>query len=241
MRNVCAKVLTIGLVVLAASPAFAQQQGRQGRGGRGGFGGGMQVTAAQLLGMEKVQEELKLTDDQKAQFTKITDKYKADIAQARTDQNREKGAELRKAEGEEMDKAVPTVLKPEQVTRLKQLEVQRAGLAAFNKEDVQTALKLTDDQKKSIKDSTEELTKDVQEMFQSAGGDRTKMAENMAKVQTMQKEALEKTVNSLNADQKKEWKELNGEKFEFPAFGGRPGGGRRPSGAGPRPLRRLRK
>jgi len=234
MRNVCTKVLTVGLVLLAASPAFAQQPGRQGRGGRGGFGGGMQVTAAQLLGMEKVQEELKITDDQKAQFTKITDKYKADIAQARTDQNREKGAELRKAETEEFDKAVPTILKADQVKRLKQLEVQRAGLGALSKEDVQTSLKLTDDQKKSVKDSTEELTKDVQELFTSAAGDRTKMAENMAKVQGMQKEALEKAVNGFNADQKKEWKDLNGEKFEFPARTGgrRPGAGTPPPAAG---------
>jgi Spy/CpxP family protein refolding chaperone len=223
MRNVCVKIFTIGLVVLAASPAFAQPPA--GRGGRG-----MQAPgAAQLLSMEKVQEELKITDDQKAQFTKITDKYKDDIAKARADMNREKGAELRKAQSEEMDKAIPTVLKPDQVKRLKQLEVQIGGLRALGKEDVQTALKLTDEQKKSIKDTTEELTKDAQEMFQGAGGDRTKMAELFTKMQGMQKEALEKTVNGFNDDQKKEWKELNGEKFEFPAFGGRrPGAGAPP-------------
>jgi Spy/CpxP family protein refolding chaperone len=229
MRNVCAKVLTVSLVLLAASPAFAQRQGR-GQGGPGGRGG-FEMTPSALLRMEKVQEELKLTDDQKAQFTKISDKYKDELATARTDMNREKMAELRKAETEDFDKAIPTVLKPDQAKRLKQLEVQAGGLRAFNKEDVQTALKLTDDQKKSIKESTDELTKDVQEMFQSAGGDRTKMAENMAKIQTMQKEALEKTVNSLNDDQKKEWKELNGEKFEFPARTG----GRRPGAATPPP------
>jgi Spy/CpxP family protein refolding chaperone len=225
MRNVCTKVLTVGLVLLAASPAFAQRQ--RGQGGRGGF----EMTAAQLLGMEKVQEELKITDDQKAQFTKITDKYKEEMAAARKDMNREKMGELRKAETEEIDKAVPTVLKADQVKRLKQLEVQAGGLRALSKEDVQTSLKLTDAQKKSIKDSTDELTKDVQEMFQSAGGDRSKMAEMFTKIQGMQKEALEKAVNSLNDDQKKEWKELNGAKFEFPARTG----GRRPGAGTPPP------
>jgi hypothetical protein len=145
--------------------------------------------------------------------------------------NREKMGELRKAETEEIDKAVPTVLKADQVKRLKQLEVQAGGLRALSKEDVQTSLKLTDAQKKSIKDSTDELTKDVQEMFQSAGGDRSKMAEMFTKIQGMQKEALEKAVNSLNDDQKKEWKELNGAKFEFPARTG----GRRPSRATKQP------
>ncbi len=232
MRNVCIKVLTIGLVVLAASPAFAQRQGR-GQGGQGGRGG-FEMTPAVLLASDKVQEELKITDDQKAQFTKITDKYKADIAQARTDQNREKGAELRKAESEEMDKAIPTILKPEQVTRLNQLEVQASGIRAFSKENVQTALKLTDDQKKSIKDSSEELTKDMQEMFQSAGGDRTKMAELRTKMEGMRKDAMDKVVNSLTADQKKEWTELTGAKFEFPAPQGRQGG-RRPGAGTPPP------
>jgi Spy/CpxP family protein refolding chaperone len=225
MRNVCTKVLTVGLVLLAASPAFAQRQ--RGPGGRGGF----EMNATQLLGMEKVQEELKITDDQKAQFTKITDKYKEEMATARKDMNREKMGELRKAETEEIDKAVPTVLKADQVKRLKQLEVQASGLRALSKENVQTSLKLTDAQKKSIKDSTDELTKDVQEMFQSAGGDRTKMAEMFTKIQGMQKEALEKAVNSLNDDQKKEWKELNGAKFEFPARTG----GRRPGAGTPPP------
>ena len=88
------------------------------------------MTPAQLLGMEKVQEELKLTDDQKAQFTKITDKYKEEMATARKDMNREKMTELRKAETEDFDKAIPTVLKPDQAKRLKQLEVQAGGIRA---------------------------------------------------------------------------------------------------------------
>jgi Spy/CpxP family protein refolding chaperone len=220
MRNVCTKIVTVGLVLLAASPAFAQPR----PGGRPG-GGFPAPGAAQLLGMEKVQEELKLTDDQKAQITKITEKYKEDMAKARADMNREKMGELRKAESEEIEKAVPTVLKAAQVKRLKQLEVQIGGLRALSKDDVQASLKLTDAQKKSIKDSTEELAKDREEMIQAAGGDRTKMGEIFTKIQAMQKEAMEKTVNGLTDDQKKEWKELNGAKFDFPTpqRGPRPG------------------
>ena len=128
MRKVCASIFTIGLVVAAASPAFAQPR-PGGRGGPGG--GGFAPSAAMLLNEPKVQEELKVTDDQKAQFTKITDKYKEDMAKARADMNREKMGELRKAESEEMDKAIPTVLKPEQAKRLKQLEVQAGGLGGL--------------------------------------------------------------------------------------------------------------
>ena len=173
--------------------------------------------------MEAVQKELKINDDQKAQFKKISDKYREEMTQARTDMNREKMASLRKAEGEEMAKAIPTVLKPEQAKRLNQLVVQRSGFRALSKEDVQTALKLTDAQKQSIKATTESLTKDMQEMMQGAQGDRTKMRELFTKAQGMQKDALEKAVSSFTPAQQKEWKDLNGEKFEFPAFGA--GGG----------------
>jgi hypothetical protein len=53
MRNVAAKIVTAGLLVLAASPAFAQP---------GPFGRMLQAPgAAMLLRDEKVQTELKLT------------------------------------------------------------------------------------------------------------------------------------------------------------------------------------
>jgi hypothetical protein len=212
MRSLHVKVLTVGLVLLAASPAFAQRQ-------RGGFGG-RQMGPAQLLAMDKVQEELKITDDQKAAVTKITDKYKDDIAAARQNMDRQKAADLAKQENDDLEKALPDILKADQLKRFKQLEVQAAGLQAFSKDDVATALKLTDDQKKSIKDTQDELQKDVQDLFQNAGqgGDR---AAAMQKIQTMRKDALDKVVNTLSDDQKKTWKDLTGEKFEFPAPMGR--------------------
>ncbi len=225
MRGIHTKIMTIGLVILAASPALAQRQ----RGPRTPPG------PAQLLAMPEVLTEIKATDDEKAAVTKITDKYKDDIAAARTAMDRQKMADLRKQENDDVVKAIPTIFKDDQVKRLNQLEVQAAGLGAFTKDDVATALKLTDDQKKSIKDATDDLQKDSQDLFQSAQGDRTKMAEIMTKVQTMRKDALDKVVNGLTDDQKKTWKDLTGDKFDFPApmRGNRPGGARGNRGATP--------
>ena len=219
MRSLHVKILTVGLVLLAASPAFAQRQ----------RGGPRQMGPAQLLAIDKVQEELKITDDQKAAVTKITDKYKDDIAAARQNMDRQKAADLAKQQNDDLEKAIPDILKADQLKRFKQLEVQAAGLNAFSKDDVATALKLTDDQKKSIKDSQDELQKDVQDLFQNAGqgGDR---AAAMQKIQTMRKDALDKVVNTLNDDQKKTWKDLTGEKFEFPAPMGRGNRGNRGNG-----------
>ena len=221
MRSVYAKVLTAGLMVLAASPAFSQPPPRPG-----GPGGGFQVTASMLLRNDKVLEELKLTDDQKADVKKASDKvaekFKADIEKARADRDFAKMGEVYKAQNEETEKAVLAVLKPEQGKRLKQIEVQAANLNAFTREDVQSALKLTDAQTKEIKESTKDLQDDIQEVFKEARGDQEKMAAATKKVQGMRTDTMNKIVASLADDQKKTWKDLTGDKFEV-ALGG-PGG-----------------
>ena len=221
MRGLHTKILTLAMIVLAASPAFAQRQpgGRQG--------GGAPMDASRLLSIKEVQDELKLTDDQKAAITKITDKYKDDLATARadrTDAGRAKMTELRKSQNDDLAKALPDILKPEQTKRENQLLVQSAREQAFAKDDVATALKLTDDQKKSIKDSADTLQKDVADLMQNAGQGADR-ATAFTKARTMRQEGLDKIVASLTDDQKKTWKDLTGDKFEFPAQqrGNRPG------------------
>jgi len=209
MRSVYARVLTAGLLVLLASPAFAQPPG-----GRGMF----QPNAAMLLRDPKVKEELKLTDDQKAAFEKIDEKYKSKFEDAQGD--REKMTELFKSASADVDKVVADSLKPDQRKRLNQLLVQRSGINAFSKDDVKTALKLTDTQEKDIKTTQDELRKDREDLFKDVGEDREKRAEAGKKVQAMQKEAMDKIVEGFTDDQKKEWKELTGAKFEFAPFGG---------------------
>ncbi len=216
MRTVSATVLTAGLALLLASPAFAQPPG-------GGFFRMMQQpNAAMLLRDEKVQTELKLTDEQKEKFQKIGEKYKDDLQKAFGDRDFKKVGELMKQAGDDAEKAAPDILKADQLKRLKQLEVQRGGLEAFSREDVQAALKLTDKQKKDIDEAKTELEKDATDMLKDAQGDREKMADAIKKVMALRKDAVDRAVDGLTDDQKKEWKELTGEKFEFSPFGGRP-------------------
>ena len=218
MRGVTAKVLTAALLVLATSPAFAQPQpGQPGRFGFGMTGGA--PSAAMLLRNEKVQEELKLTDDQKTAVQKagetVNDKYKDDLAKARTDMDREKMADLRKTMGAELMKAVADVLKPDQTKRLKQIEVQAAGINAFTLDDVQAALKLTDAQKTAVKGAVDDMQKDVQDLFKDAQGDREKMTAAFKKIQDLRTDAVEQVVKGLTDDQKKTWTDLKGDKFEL--------------------------
>jgi hypothetical protein len=233
MRGVYTTVLTAGLIVLAASPAYAQP--------RPGFGppGGAAPTAAQLVANDKVAAELKITDAQKADIKtasdKVRDKYKDDIDKARANMDRDKMGELRKAQNEESDKAILAVLKPEQAKRLNQIVVQAAGLNAFSKDDVAAALKLTDKQKQDVKDTQKDLQDDIRDVFQDAGMDPEKRQAAQKKVQTLRTDAFDKVVASLTDDQKKTWKDLTGDKFDVPqvAFGPGAGPGFPGPGVGP--------
>jgi Spy/CpxP family protein refolding chaperone len=222
--RLCKLALVLGAVALLAGPALAQPRG--GGFGRGGFGG------AFLLRVEKVQKDLGLEKDQ---VTKVEEA----LRKARED-NQDEFGKLRDASPEERtaimkkindanDKAIKSVLNEKQMARLKQIERQQAGIAAFQEEDVQKTLKLTDDQKGKIKEINDDLQKETRELFQ--GGFNP---ENMTKMQTLRKDALTSATKVLTDDQKKTLKEkITGEPLEikpedFPrgGFGGKPGGGK---------------
>jgi Spy/CpxP family protein refolding chaperone len=223
MRHCLTLSLALGLCALAASPALAQPPGGRG-GGRMG-----QTGPAALINNKGVQEELKLTDDQKAKLTAIRDKYKDDLDAARKDRNREKTRELMTKLSEDVTKALPDLLKEDQAKRLKQIEVQVAGFRAFDKEDVQKALALTDKQKKDYAEAKDELDKDAKDLMDNAGQDRQKRQEAFQKVQTLSKDAMEKFTATFSDDEKKAYKDLTGDKFDYkPDFGGRNRGGQPP-------------
>jgi hypothetical protein len=207
-------ILTVGLVVALAAPALAQQ--RQ-RGQRGQFAGRGQGGVAMLIDNESVQKELNLDKDQvdkaKEAVQKVRDAHKDELAKLQDlgqDERRQKGQELSRTISEESLKALGDVLKPEQVTRLKQIELQQAGDRAFTRTDVQTALKLTDDQKDQIKTITDDAAKQRSEIFQAgnAQGSRDKLT-------SLRKETSDKIQAVLTDDQKKTWKDLTGEPFQI--------------------------
>jgi hypothetical protein len=115
-------------------------------------------------------------------------------------------------------------LKPDQAKRLQQIGIQVLGPEAFSREDVKSALKLTDAQMKTIKGSMEDSQKEIEQAFKDAQGDFQKMGDAFRKMQESRTATMDKAAKSFDADQKKMWNELTGEKFEL-RFGppGRPG------------------
>jgi hypothetical protein len=93
------------------------------------------------------------------------------------------------------------------------------GVRAFSDKDVQTALKVTDEQKEQIKSITDEYNKERAELMRSAftpgeqpsEEDRKKMQEKSA---ALRKDAEDKIAAKLQDEQKKAWKDLIGEKFD---------------------------
>ncbi|SIO66424.1 hypothetical protein SAMN05444166_8075 [Singulisphaera sp. GP187] len=209
MRTFGIMALTLGAAVVIAAPAHAQQ-GLRGRGaGFGGFGG------YGLLSNKSVQQELKLEGEQAEKVSKIVTEINAKTREKTQDfpqeEQRTKGAELRRAANEEIKAAVKSELKAEQITRLEQIIRQNQGLQAFLDPTTAEKLNLTGDQKSKLRELAQETGKKAQELFQSAGDDRQAA---MEKGQALRKEAVEKAIASLTDDQKNSWKELTGEPFQ---------------------------
>lgn len=218
------KVCMVAVVVaLVAGSASAQRQ----PGGRfGGFGGG---GLEQLLANTSVKEELKIDKDQATKIEEATRKFREDnkedfdkISFRNQDTPQEERAKIRRKLAEKFTVIAKDLLKPEQLKRVKQIQLQQQGMQAYATEEVQKALKITDEQKEKIKTIGDDLRKDMQDL--GTGGN---IQERFTRIRELTKEAGEKVQKILTDEQKKTWKEMTGEpftmRFDQPR---RPGGGR---------------
>jgi Spy/CpxP family protein refolding chaperone len=235
MRLVFKSFLAATLVVAFAASADAQGQRRGGAGGQppggrgqgGGFGvGGAGVT--QLVTNKSVQEELKVTDEQKEKLTKWSAEASAKQREKMQELFQGGGGDrpdpakmqeaMAKMSAEQMEE-VGKVLKDDQTKRLKQVMLQIQGVNAFATKPVQEGLKLTDDQKSTITEIIGAMRAEQREMFQGGGGggrgDPAVQAENAKKRTEMAKKYMEKVSAQLKDDQKKSWEEMTGKPFDY--------------------------
>lgn len=159
-----------------------------------------------------------ITPEQQERMAKMMEKLQA-LKDVPDDKLEGKLRETFKEEIEGPTKEVEKILKPEQFSRLKQIARQQGGPAAYLSPENAKDLKLTDEQKKKLKDINDELQKDTMALFQGGGGFS---AETREKVSMLTKEASEKATGMLTDEQKSKWKELTGDPFAVPLGGGRP-------------------
>jgi hypothetical protein len=212
--------LTLTLVAMIALPVLAQ------RGGFGGFGlGGM--SGDMLLMNKSVQKELKLDDKQTAalkEANKAAEEHMAKAREAFQDMDREKGMEHMQKANEVRTKALKKfkddTLTSEQRKRFAEIEVYVGTKVnkdpnVFKETAITKALKLSDKQQETVKETLSDLDKDVKEVQADAKGDFSKMKGMFKKMQSLRGDAFEKITKSLTEDQQKTLKELAGKEFEF--------------------------
>jgi Spy/CpxP family protein refolding chaperone len=223
--------VALGVGLLIAGAATAQPPGG---GGPGGPGGGL----AGMIGRSKqLQDELKVDKDQidklNAALTKVREDLRSETDKLRNrDTPAEEREKIAKKVSEANAKALASALTPEQVKRLHQIENQQAGIGMYSKEDVQTALKLTDDQKEKIKEINDTLRNDLRQLSGGSPGGRGGADPQAAKQrESLQKEAQARIQKFLSDSQKAALKDLTGEPFALSPEGFGPGGG--PGGGGP--------
>jgi vacuolar-type H+-ATPase subunit H len=195
MRRYCKVIAAVAVAMLLGAPALAQF--------RGGGGGS-------LAGNASVQKELKLSDEQIEKVKTAVKDVLATLKDSRPgkDATAEQRAEFAKKSSDATNKALAGILKPEQIKRLRQIELQQSGPTDA---DCQKELGLSDEQKTKIKEAGDKSREEMRDIFKNAQGNFQEAQEKMAK---LRKQTTEKQLAVLSDEQKKKWKEMTGDPFE---------------------------
>jgi hypothetical protein len=174
---------------------------------------------AKLLKHRKVQKELKMTAEQRItlvdamedleeeyqkQVTKLDKMPNApDEAYDKLDVERQKSHE--KLYTSTADKSLTAA----QRSRLRQIDWQVRGPAAFADAKVQKTLQLSDDEKKAAAELVERLKEHAERYLDIAGDDGEEKVKE--EISTFRKDSTRKFLNSLTADQRAAWAAMIGE------------------------------
>ena len=235
------------IALLVAGTSFAQDEkqgegrkrgkggqrgeGGQGRGGvqfgAGGFGGGAMMFGGasasyiSILEMKEVQDDLKLSADEKGNIPLLKDEF--------ADGDKKLGEEMRggtldrEAIGEKMNARRAEIQKQlkevlgDKYTRFNQIKLQLDGLygSVSGNKEVQEALSITEDQRTQLREAMRQPGGEGgARRFDFSGGppSEEKMKEIRDEFAKRQNEALDKI---LTADQKKKWEDLIGTKITY--------------------------
>ena len=189
------------------------------------------LSDSNLVKNKRVQEDLKLTAEQvkslEVGLQKVHEKYKEEIGKvagalpgqqavpgrslALPDPNKY-GELVRKVDGENQ-KVLADVLKPEQATRLKQIELQLQGVYALQSKQVVEALKLTEDQKEQVKKIEADMSNAVRELTGDGLNPPTMKIYYAEK--KICREAAAKIPSLLTPEQRRRWEAMIGAQFQL--------------------------
>ncbi len=216
------------LVVSLALPVWAQRGQRPGppggfRFGFGAFGGGGRMF---LIINPAVQEELKLSEEQKELLRDLQNDVREKMRSLREIEDRQQRMQRMREIGREAQELLDAILEPEQKTRLEQIELQLQGPRALLRRDIAEKLGLTEEQQSKIREIFESLRPDFRRIREMSPEQRREFFRSMRE---RAEKARQEALAVLTPEQKEKWEKMLGAPFDVsrlrPRFPGRRPGG----------------
>jgi hypothetical protein len=164
----------------------------------------------------KVQEELKLSDDQKQKMLEALPEYIEEtktILESLGDQKpeqREKAMQShRQKAGERFTTSLKVILTVPQLRRLQQLQLQHEGPGALGRPEIRKDLKITQEQLMRFAGVIQDMQKKIEPLIKEAqsGGNPEEIRPKVIKIR---KDHEEKIENLMTDAQREKWKAMRG-------------------------------
>src|SRR5689334_977902 len=172
-----------------------------------------------LLASESVQKELALTASQKASLQKLREGEGAShpFASGFAGKSQEEIQKKLDDHAAENRRRVFALLKPEQITRLNEINIQAVGVTALGYKDVAEKIALTDHQKSQLRMVSIEARRLQDELNAGNNGrpvEASKRAAYKEKLDRIMTERKKQSLAILTDDQQAKFNQLQGVKFD---------------------------
>ena len=195
-----------------------------GQGRRRGFGqrGPGNVTPLALLAVQEVQQELSLTDDQRAAIDELQQDRprrrrgrREDGREPPTEEQRAARQEAMAARAQETNEKLATILEIDQLKRLEEIVIRAQGPRALLDPKVAEKVGLGEEQVESLRESLAESMSTMRDKLRALRetGDREQMRAQMGELRAA---TFDKILSQLSTEQRDKFAELQGEAFELP-------------------------
>ncbi|MEJ5170981.1 MAG: hypothetical protein WHU10_08335 [Fimbriimonadales bacterium] len=248
MRTLFASTMcVVAAVALAQGPGGPGGPAGMRRGGMFGGGMGMGMGSGFMLMRQDVQNDLKLTAEQKSKLEAINQKYREQMRSRMGSPGGGPGGpggdwqarmeEFRKM-AEAQDKEINQVLTPQQQQRLKEIRIQLMGPMALMDKDIQKQLGLTSQQVSKLEELQRKAGEANMSLFQKMRDGSVTREQAQQAMQNNQKALETESMRVLTPDQQAKLKAMRGAEFKRQdppggGFGGFGGGNRQRGGGGP--------
>jgi hypothetical protein len=174
-----------------------------------------------LVFRDKVQEELKLSDDQKQKLmAKVPDRFLETkkvfekIKDLKPEEREKEMQSYREKAREKLSVVLKEALKAEQLKRLQQLELQQQGSFALGRPEIRKELRITDEQVKQFMGVVQEMQKKIEPLMKEAqsGGNPEEIRPKVLNIRKDHEAMIEALLSDA---QKKQWKEKRGKPFDL--------------------------